>query len=120
MERYLDPQDAVAHSQPLVSGRDLISGLQLSPGPRLVSCSKPFNLAQAEGLVTTRAEALESGLKGKLSQTQRLAVANGIPWRFMTLAIVCPSKILIPNTIGNIYGMVAKQYVTVLGDNVWP
>jgi tRNA nucleotidyltransferase (CCA-adding enzyme) len=59
MERYLDPQDAVAHSHPLVSGRDLISGLQLSPGPQIGELLEAINLAQAEGFVTTRAEALE-------------------------------------------------------------
>jgi tRNA nucleotidyltransferase (CCA-adding enzyme) len=68
MERYLDPQDMVAHSQPLVSGRDLIAGLQLSPGPQIGELLEAIHLAQAEGIVTTRAEAMEWA-QGQLEST---------------------------------------------------
>lgn len=58
IERYLNPQDPVAHPQPLLSGRDLIQGLGLKPGPQIGDLLEAIQLAQAEGLVTSRDEAL--------------------------------------------------------------
>lgn len=58
VERYLDPQDPVAHPHPLISGRDLIQGLGLAPGPQIGELLEAVQLAQAEGLVTQREEAL--------------------------------------------------------------
>ena len=58
VERYLDPQDPVAHPRPLISGRDLIQGLGLAPGPQIGELLEAVQLAQAEGLVTQRNEAL--------------------------------------------------------------
>jgi len=58
MERYCDPTDPVAHPRALVSGRDLIHTLQLQPGPQIGDLLEAIEVAQAEGLVSTAAEAL--------------------------------------------------------------
>lgn len=58
MERYLNPDDPVAHPKTLVSGRDLIQDLGLKPGPQIGELLESVHLAQAEGVVTTRDEAL--------------------------------------------------------------
>ncbi|WP_225907607.1 CCA tRNA nucleotidyltransferase [Leptolyngbya sp. BL0902] len=58
VERYLNPQDPVAHPRPLISGRDLIQGLGLPPGPQIGELLEAIQLAQAEGFVTQRPEAL--------------------------------------------------------------
>lgn len=58
IQRYLDPQDPIAHPRSLVSGRDLIKELGLKPGPRIGELLTAIQVAQAEGLITTREEAL--------------------------------------------------------------
>lgn len=58
LERYLNPQDPVAHPRPLISGRDLIQGLGLPPGPQIGELLEAVQLAQAEGFISQRAEAL--------------------------------------------------------------
>ncbi len=58
MERYLNPDDPVAHPRNLLSGRDLIQDLGLKPGPQIGQLLEAVQLAQAEGVVATRAEAL--------------------------------------------------------------
>ncbi|MBE9112167.1 CCA tRNA nucleotidyltransferase, partial [Nodosilinea sp. LEGE 07298] len=52
------PNDPVAHPQPLITGRDLVQGLALKPGPRIGELLEAVHLAQAEGLVSCREEAL--------------------------------------------------------------
>jgi len=59
MERYLNPSDPVAHPNALVSGRDLIQDLGLKPGPQIGQFLEAIQLAQAEGVVATREEALD-------------------------------------------------------------
>jgi tRNA nucleotidyltransferase (CCA-adding enzyme) len=59
MERYLNPHDPVAHPQTLISGRDLIQDLALKPGPQIGELLEAVQLAQAEGLVSNRDEALD-------------------------------------------------------------
>jgi tRNA nucleotidyltransferase (CCA-adding enzyme) len=58
MARYLDPTDPVAHPRTLVSGRDLIQDLDLKPGPQIGQLLEAVQLAQAEGGVRNREEAL--------------------------------------------------------------
>ena len=58
VERYLTPNDPVAHPQPLVTGKDLVQGLALQPGPKIGELLEAVHLAQAEGLVSSREEAL--------------------------------------------------------------
>ena len=59
MERYLTPHDPVAHPQALISGRDLIQVLGLKPGPRIGELLEAVQLAQAEGVISNREDALD-------------------------------------------------------------
>lgn len=56
--RYLNPTDPVAHPHPLLTGQDLIQQLQIKPGPQIGHLLHELQIAQAEGLVTTRAAAI--------------------------------------------------------------
>ncbi len=58
LERYLTPNDPVAHPHPLITGKDLVQGLALKPGPRIGELLEAIALVQAEGLVNSRDEAL--------------------------------------------------------------
>jgi tRNA nucleotidyltransferase (CCA-adding enzyme) len=58
IERFLSPNDPIAHPQPLVTGKDLVDGLALKPGPKIGELLEAIALAQAEGLVSTRAAAM--------------------------------------------------------------
>lgn len=58
IERFLTPDDPVAHTPTLITGRDLMTHLQLSPGPQIGHLLAQIQMAQAEGRVTTAAEAL--------------------------------------------------------------
>ncbi|MGA1602018.1 MAG: CCA tRNA nucleotidyltransferase [Prochlorothrix sp.] len=58
IDRFLNPQDPVAHLKPLVSGQDLIQTLQLKPGPQIGQLLTELHIAQAEGQIGTKAEAL--------------------------------------------------------------
>ena len=58
VERYLTPNDPVAHPQPLVTGKDLVQGLALKPGPKIGELLEAIALAQAEGVVSSREAAL--------------------------------------------------------------
>lgn len=59
VDRYLTPADPIAHLRPLVTGKDLVQGLALKPGPKIGELLEAIALAQAEGLVNSRDEALE-------------------------------------------------------------
>ncbi|MGB3138921.1 MAG: CCA tRNA nucleotidyltransferase [Nodosilinea sp.] len=58
VERYLTPNDPVAHPQPLITGKDLVQGLALKPGPQIGALLEAVSLAQAEGLVGSHDEAI--------------------------------------------------------------
>jgi tRNA nucleotidyltransferase (CCA-adding enzyme) len=58
MQRFLSPQDPVAHPNPPLTGRDLMASLNLPPGPRIGQLLEAIQLAQAEGKVHTRKQAL--------------------------------------------------------------
>jgi len=58
VERHLTPNDPVAHPQALITGKDLVQGLALRPGPKIGELLEAVHLAQAEGLVSSREEAL--------------------------------------------------------------
>jgi tRNA nucleotidyltransferase (CCA-adding enzyme) len=62
IQRFLCPTDPVAHPHPLVSGRDLMAALQLSPGPQVGQVLEALQLAQAEGQIHTPEEAIAYAL----------------------------------------------------------
>jgi tRNA nucleotidyltransferase (CCA-adding enzyme) len=59
VQRYLDPEDPVAHPRPLLSGRDLMQHLNLRPGPQIGELLEAIQIVQAEGKISTTAEALD-------------------------------------------------------------
>ncbi|GAB4384309.1 MAG: CCA tRNA nucleotidyltransferase [Elainellaceae cyanobacterium] len=59
IQRFLSPNDPVAHPIPSLSGRDLMIVLQLPPGPQIGKLLEAIQLAQAEGKIQTREDALE-------------------------------------------------------------
>jgi tRNA nucleotidyltransferase (CCA-adding enzyme) len=63
IERFLNPEDPVAHPVPLVSGQDLMTALRLSPGPQIGQLLAEIQLARAEGLISTPTDALEWAAK---------------------------------------------------------
>ncbi len=65
LEHYLDPSDLVAHPRPLITGHDLIKALKLSPGPQIGELLTEVQVAQIEGKITTREQAITWA--GKLS-----------------------------------------------------
>ena len=59
IERYLDPTDQVAHPQPLVTGHDLIQGLNLKPSPVIGKLLTEIQIAQIESKITTPQQAID-------------------------------------------------------------
>ena len=59
MERYLTPNDPVAHPTPLVTGKDLMRSLNLPAGPQVGQLLTAIAVARAEGKISTAQEALE-------------------------------------------------------------
>lgn len=55
---YLNPEDPVAHPQPLVSGKMLMTALDLSPGPQVGELLAALEVAQADGKIDSSASAL--------------------------------------------------------------
>ncbi|MEQ9669806.1 CCA tRNA nucleotidyltransferase [Coleofasciculus sp. G2-EDA-02] len=58
INRYLTPEDQVAHPTPLVTGHDLMQQLQLPPSPQIGQLLTQIQIARIEGKVSTRDEAL--------------------------------------------------------------
>lgn len=59
INRYLNPDDLVAHPSPLVSGKELMIALNIPPSPLVGKILSEIAIAQAEGKVNTAQEALE-------------------------------------------------------------
>ncbi|MDM9382694.1 CCA tRNA nucleotidyltransferase [Chlorogloeopsis sp. ULAP01] len=59
INRYLNPDDLVAHPVPLVSGKELMSALQIPASPLVGKLLTEIAIAQIEGKVSTAAEAIE-------------------------------------------------------------
>ncbi len=59
IERYLTPDDPIAHPAPLLTGRDLMAQLHLPPSPTIGHLLEAIQLARAEGKILTRLEALD-------------------------------------------------------------
>jgi len=58
IDKFLASDDPVAHPVPLVTGRDLMSHLNLPPGPEIGRLLSHIQIAQAEGYISNKAEAL--------------------------------------------------------------
>ncbi|BAY32163.1 polynucleotide adenylyltransferase region [Nostoc carneum NIES-2107] len=58
ISRYLNPDDLVAHPSPIVSGKEIIIALNLSPSPLIGKILTEIAIAQAEGKVSTPEEAI--------------------------------------------------------------
>ena len=58
INRYLDPQDVVAHPMPVLSGQDLMHSLGLPPSPQIGRILSALQVAKAEGMIETREEAI--------------------------------------------------------------
>lgn len=59
IDRFLTPDDPIAHPTPLLSGQMLMTTFQLPPGPRIGKLLTAIQLAQAEGEISTIDEALQ-------------------------------------------------------------
>lgn len=58
IEKFLDPEDAIAHAQPLITGTTLMTQLGLKPGPKIGKLIKAVEQAQAEGTIASHEEAI--------------------------------------------------------------
>ncbi len=58
IQAYLDPESLIAHPQPLVSGKTLMTALNLRPGPQIGELLKALELAQADGTINTAEQAI--------------------------------------------------------------
>ncbi|MEH1768539.1 MAG: CCA tRNA nucleotidyltransferase [Nostoc sp.] len=58
INRYLNPDDLVAHPTPLLSGKELIIALDIPASPIIGQLLKEIAVAQAEGKVSTPTEAI--------------------------------------------------------------
>jgi tRNA nucleotidyltransferase (CCA-adding enzyme) len=57
-DRYVNPQDLVAHPQPLVTGNDLMQALNLKPSPKIGELLTEIQIARIEGKITNAEEAI--------------------------------------------------------------
>lgn len=58
VDRFLNPKDSIAYPQPLVTGNDLIRSLSLSPSPLVGELLTELQIAQIEGKINSREEAI--------------------------------------------------------------
>ncbi len=59
MNRYLNPNDLVAHPIPLVNGKDIMLALNIPPSPLVGKLLTEIAIAQIEGKIYTATEAIE-------------------------------------------------------------
>ena len=59
IERYLNPEDRVAHPKAVITGNDLMRSLNLPPSQQIGKLLTEIQIAQAEGKISTSEEALE-------------------------------------------------------------
>jgi tRNA nucleotidyltransferase (CCA-adding enzyme) len=57
--RYLNPDDLVAHPTPLLSGKEIILALNIAPSPLIGELLTEIAVAQVEGRISTKNEAIE-------------------------------------------------------------
>ncbi|MGF1486352.1 MAG: CCA tRNA nucleotidyltransferase [Prochloraceae cyanobacterium] len=63
IKRYLDPQDPIAHPQPLITGKDLIRVLKIKPSPKIGLLLSEIQIALIEGKISNSEEALKLAKK---------------------------------------------------------
>lgn len=59
IKNYLDPHNKIAHPQTLITGKDLIETLQLKPSPMIGTLLTEIQIAQGEGKIENREDALQ-------------------------------------------------------------
>ncbi|MDJ0632167.1 MAG: CCA tRNA nucleotidyltransferase [Xenococcaceae cyanobacterium MO_188.B29] len=59
IENYLNPDNKIAHPQPLITGKELLATLNLKPAPIIGKLLTEIQIAQGEGKITTTEEALK-------------------------------------------------------------
>ncbi|MFB6277091.1 MAG: CCA tRNA nucleotidyltransferase [Halothece sp.] len=59
IERYLNPEDPVAYPKPIVTGKELLRSLSLSPSPLIGKLLTELQIAYIEGRIQSQQEALE-------------------------------------------------------------
>ena len=59
INRYLTPNDPVAHPQLLVNGKDLMKALKIAPSPVIGELLNEIAIAQIEGKISTPTQAIE-------------------------------------------------------------
>lgn len=69
IQRWHNPHDPLAHSQPILDGKTLMQALKLRPSPQIGYLLNQVERAQADGEVTTLAEAIAYA-QAQLSQAQ--------------------------------------------------
>lgn len=63
INRYLNPDDQVAHPTPLVTGNDLIKALRLSPSRQLGMLLTEIQIARIEGKISNSEQALKFAIE---------------------------------------------------------
>jgi tRNA nucleotidyltransferase (CCA-adding enzyme) len=63
IDRYLNPEDLVAHPTPIVSGNDLMQALAIPPSPKIGKLLVEIHLARIMGKVNTQTDAIEFARK---------------------------------------------------------
>lgn len=63
IQRYLNPQDAVAHPTPLVTGKDLMTRLNLPASPQVGQLLTEIQIAKIEGKIDSCEDALNFAAK---------------------------------------------------------
>ncbi|BAZ43957.1 polynucleotide adenylyltransferase region [Chondrocystis sp. NIES-4102] len=59
LQRYLDPSDPVVYPQPLVTGKDLMDQLNLTPSPLIGKLLNQIQIAQIEAKISTPKQAID-------------------------------------------------------------
>ncbi len=58
IEKYLNPENQIAHPTPLVTGQQLMTALEISSGPQIGQLLTEIAIARAEGKISTPEEAI--------------------------------------------------------------
>jgi tRNA nucleotidyltransferase (CCA-adding enzyme) len=58
IEKYLNPDDQIAHPSPLVTGQQLMAGLEIPSSPQIGKLLTEISLARADGKISTPEEAI--------------------------------------------------------------